>query len=247
MDTLFLSDLHLSPARPEKLALFRELLRGPARNADAVYILGDLFDEFWTGNDDRTPPCGEVIKELKAFTTSGGRLFLQRGNRDLMMGPDFGYLTGATVLPDLTLVDLDDEPVLIMHGDLLCTRDTSYQLFRATLDFAPVRWTFLHLPATLRTGLAHGLRPAMRRSAAAKAPEIIDVTPNAVERAMRHWQVQTLIHGHTHRPAVHELQLDGKPAKRYVLGDWYGDCRILVCRNGERQLVPAADCLAPGF
>lgn len=237
MDTLFISDLHLDPLRPQQLELFRRLLRGPARGARAVYILGDLFEQFWIGNDERTPPAPEVIAELRALTASGVHCLFLRGNRELVLDRGFEALTGCTLLPDPSVIDLDGARTLIMHGDRLCTRDRSYQLFRAALEWPPLARLFRSLPYALRALLAHGLRPLMRRSTAFKAPDIIDADHAAIAAAMRGFGVRELIHGHTHRPAVHEFQLDHEPARRIVLGDWYAEPMLLVCRERHRQLM----------
>ena len=237
MDTLFISDLHLSPARPGRLELFRRLLRGPARKAAAVYILGDLFEEFWAGNDDRTPPAPDIIDELKQLTGAGIPCFLLRGNRELVLDAGFGALTGCRILPDPSVIDLEGARILIMHGDRLCTRDWSYQLFRGAMEGGVVGHVYRALPRALREALAHGLRPLMVRSMVSKPPEIVDADHGAISAAMRTHGVTELIHGHTHRPSVHEFMLDGRDARRIVLGDWYADPLMLVCRGSHRQLM----------
>jgi UDP-2,3-diacylglucosamine hydrolase len=237
MDTLFISDLHLSPERPEKLELFRRLLRGPARKAGALYILGDLFEQFWAGNDDRTPPAPEVSAELRSLSGAGVPCRFLRGNRELLLDSGFETLTGCRVLPDPSVIELDGCRTLIMHGDRLCTRDWSYQLFRALMEAAPVRRAFGALPYGIRALLAHGLRPLMVKSVAFKPPEIIDADHGAIAEALRRHGVTELIHGHTHRPSVHEFTLDGARARRIVLGDWYTDPLLLVCRGSHRQLL----------
>jgi len=244
MDTLFISDLHLSPERPEKLELFRRLLRGPARKADAVYILGDLFEEFWAGNDDSTPPAAEIVDELKQLTAAGIPCAFLRGNRELALDAGFGALTGCRVLPDPSVIELDGTRILIMHGDRLCTRDWSYQWFRAAMETAAVRGLYLAFPRALRTMLAHGLRPLMVRSMKTKAPEIVDADHGAISAALRAHAVTELIHGHTHRPSVHEFTLDGAPARRIVLGDWYGDPLMLVCSGPHRRLMRVEEYVA---
>jgi UDP-2,3-diacylglucosamine hydrolase len=244
MDAIFVADLHLSTARPEKLTLFRQLLRGPARAAQALYILGDLFDRFWIGNDDRTPPHPETVAELKNFAAAGVPLYLLRGNRELMLDRGIERLTGAVLLPDPALIRLAGKPVLVSHGDKLCTRDVTYQLYRRLLESFPLRRLFPRLPYAVRAGLVRGLTPAFKHSAANKPPEIIDVDPGAVIRMMRDYQVDEMIHGHTHRPAIHALTIDDKPARRIVLGDWYESELILICRGQERTLMSVSDCLA---
>lgn len=244
MDTLFIADVHLSVERPEKLSLFRQLLRGPALRARAVYILGDLFENFWLGNDDNNPPSPEVLAELKACSAGGGSLYIVRGNRDLMLDGGIETLTGARLLPDLSVIDLDGKSVLIMHGDLMCTQDVKYQRFRKFTEQPAIRWTFLHLPYALRNRLVHVLTPAFKQSALNKRPEIMDVDPDAVTQTMRNYGVDELIHGHTHRPDIHEFTLDDRPARRIVLGDWYESERILVCRGPERKLISVRDYIS---
>jgi len=244
VDTLFIADVHLSDARPQQIALFKQLLRGPARQASAVYILGDLFDNFWLGNDDNTPPHPAILSELKEFTTSGPPLYILRGNRELMLDQGIERLTGAVMLSDPALIELAGKPVLISHGDLLCTRDTWYQLYRKCLESPPVKWIFLHLPYGIRSLLVTSLRPLINQSAMNKRPEIMDVDADAVIHTMRRHRVHELIHGHTHRPGFHELNIDNYPARRIVLGDWYENELILVCRNSDRKLLSVRDYLA---
>jgi len=241
--TLFISDLHLGPERPEKLELFRRFMRGPAVKAAAVYILGDLFEQFWIGDDDRTPPNAEIIAELHNAAAAGARLHFIRGNRELMLTPSFATLTGCRVLPDPSVIEIDGAKALIMHGDRLCSRDRSYQLYRRVVESRPARALFLNLPRRARTAIAHGLRPHLRRAAAAKPGIIVDADQATVERSMLAHGVAELIHGHTHRPGIHEFELAGMPARRIVLGDWYEADSVLICRDGQRRLVPVEECL----
>jgi len=243
MTTLFISDLHLSAERPDKLVLFRQLLRGPARRAEALYILGDLFEEFWVGIDDTTPPNPEIVQELTEFTRSGSSLFIQKGNRELLLDRKFGELTGAVILPDQAIIDLDGERVLLMHGDLLCTRDWKYQVWRHLITFTLTRKVFGWLPYRTRILLAHGLRPALKRSTMRKPAAIMDVHQGTVERILQSSKVSTLIHGHTHRPGLHQYHLAGGMSSRLVLGDWYDDARILVCNGADKKLIPVSEYL----
>lgn len=244
MDALFLSDLHLSPERPGQLEQFRRLLRGPARAAADIYLLGDLFEQFWIGNDDRTPPNGEVLIELRDCAAAGPRCHILRGNRELMLDSGFETITGWKLLPDRSVIELGGLKALLMHGDLLCTRDRGYQAFRAFMEAPPIRWLYLAFPRWLRTLLSHGLRPLLRRTTARKAPEIIDADPEAIRREMESHGVSLLIHGHTHRPGTHDVTLAGGAGTRLVLGDWYGDGQVLVCSGGRMQLVSVAELLA---
>lgn len=243
MDTIFIADVHLSGERPDKLNLLQQLLRGPGMQANAVYILGDLFENFWLGNDDTQSPNPFILSELRNYTESGKRLFIIRGNRDLMLDRGIEKLTGATLLPDLSVITLDGKEVLLTHGDLLCSKDIKYQRFRKVMDSGPIRWIFLHLPYSMRLYLVNALSPAFKQSTMSKKPEIMDVDPVTVINTMREHGVDELIHGHTHRPATHELVVKDKPARRIVLGDWYEDERILVCRDSERKLISVQDYL----
>lgn len=238
MDTLFISDIHLSRDRPEKIHLFIEFFRSPSvRRASAVYILGDLLEYFWLGNDDHTPPAREIIDELREFTRSGSRLFFIRGNRELVMDKGFEALTGCAILDDMTVIDLDGEKILLTHGDVLCTRDVKYQLYRRFMELGFIRKLFLSFPYRFRTFLVNGLRPVMRRSADRKPTEIIDVAQVAVEAAMRSHGVVEIIHGHTHRPGIHHFKLDDRAAHRYVLGDWYQGDNVLVCNDEGKTMM----------
>lgn len=237
MQTLFISDLHLSPRRAEKIELFKRLLRGRAREAAALYILGDLFEDFWVGNDDLTPPNPDIISELAAFAAVNPNLFFIRGNRELMLDASFRELSGCTLLADRHVVEVDGERLLLAHGDTFCTRDTAYQRYRRFMESTFTRAVFPRLPYALRIKLSHGLRPLIKRSSTQKAAAIIDVAQDSVEQAMLEYGVQHLVHGHTHRPGVHRFQLGGTEATRTVLNDWYEEDGVLVCANGERQLM----------
>jgi UDP-2,3-diacylglucosamine hydrolase len=235
MSVLFISDLHLGDERPDKLELFEALLRGPARKAGALYILGDLF-EAWAGDDDRTPPHPEITAELAGFTRAGGRLFLMRGNRDYLLGQKFAQATGGQLLNDETTIILNGRKTLLMHGDTLCTKDVKYQLYRRIVNNRLAISLFLLVPFSIRHRIWHGIRDITRRTTARKAPYIIDVQQIAVEKTMRRHEVLDLIHGHTHRQGMHEFSLGDQPARRYVLGDWYeSDCVLVADANGLRM------------
>lgn len=242
MTTLFISDLHLGDERPEKLELFKSLLTGPARKAGTLYILGDLF-EAWAGDDDVTPPHPAIIEALAGFSRTGGRLFLMRGNRDYLLGRTFARATGGELLKDETTIMLDGRKVLLMHGDTLCTRDVQYQLYRRLVNNRFSIRLFLQLPFAIRRRIWHGVREITRRTTSRKLPYLIDVHQPAVEKALCRHDAECLIHGHTHRPGVHEFMLDGRTARRYVLGDWYeGDC-VLVGNAGGLRMWRVQDYL----
>lgn len=241
--TLFISDLHLSPERPDKLEAFYRLLRGPARNAAALYILGDLFEQFWVGNDDRTPPNAEITTALREYSGCGVPVYFIRGNRELMLDRGFESLAGCRLLPDETVIELGGEAVLLMHGDLLCSGDTRYQRYRRFMEAALTKRLFRALPYPVRIRLSHGLRPWMRRATRRKPDAIIDADQAAVERFMRDHGVTRLIHGHTHRPGRHRFELNGEEAERIVLGDWYERDSVLEYRDGKYRLLGVEELL----
>jgi UDP-2,3-diacylglucosamine hydrolase len=220
LSTLFVSDLHIDAAWPEVTTQFLTFLRGEARTARALYILGDLF-EVWIGDDDPEPAKREVLAALRELTASGVPCFVMHGNRDFMLGERFCRDTGCRLLEDGTVVELDGERVLLMHGDVLCTDDVSYQRLRRIVRNPFVRWIFRHLSLAQRERLATRLRAGSRMHTTATPPAIMDVNDAAVRNALRRAGVRTLIHGHTHRPAVHGLDIDGAQARRIVLGDWH--------------------------
>jgi len=238
MTTLFISDLHLSPERPEKPALFKALLQGPARNAESLYILGDLFERFWIGVDDDTPLNTEIISILADFTRDGNRLLLVMcGNRDFYLDRKFESMTGCRLIQDPAVVHLNGRKTLIMHGDTLCTNDVHYQQWRRFITNNGIRKTFFSLPLSVRRMIAHGVRGVTRRAALNKPAGIIDVNQDTVLQVMQEYDVQELIHGHTHRQAIHEFRINGKEARRMVLGDWYSRDCVLLCDTKGFQMM----------
>lgn len=236
MATLFISDLHLCASRMEKLALFKKLLSTAAIRADTLYILGDLF-EGWAGDDDDTPPHGEVIKALADYTANGGRLFVMRGNRDLLLQHGFVKKTGGRLLADAVRVRLYGEDVLLMHGDTLCTEDRHYQIFRWTVNNVVIRRLFMCAPRSLRIRVWHGFRKLTETSAQQRGAYLLDVYQPTVEKVMRKYRVLRLIHGHTHRQAFHDFKIDEQPAQRIVLGDWItGDNVLVVSKSGYSSM-----------
>lgn len=234
MSSLFVSDIHLSAARPAIVEDFVSLLEGKARNVDTFYILGDCFD-LYLGDDDATGPHPGVMGSLRELSDSGVTLNVVRGNHDFLMGADFEETTGCRLLQDLTVVDVCGTRTLIMHGDTLCTDDIDYQTFRRyTRDPANQR-AFLSLPLTARAAEAERLRAKSQDQTRLKPEEIMDVSEQSVREVMRSHDVSHLIHGHTHRPAVHDVELGGVSGKRIVLGDWYDEGSALYWdENGYR-------------
>lgn len=237
MTTLFVSDLHLAPERPGKLALFERLIERTAGRCDALYVLGDLF-EYWVGDDDDGPPHPAVIAALAHFSAAGSPLYVMHGNRDFLLGERFARETGARLLPDPTVIELYGEPTLLMHGDTLCTNDHDYQALRRQVRDPEWQRRALARPLAERRALARQMRDGSRDAIAGKAESIMDVDEATVREAFRRHGVRRMIHGHTHRPAVHEMPLDGGYVRRIVLGDWYERDSVLVCRadRSERLL-----------
>ena len=229
MATLFISDLHLSAERPGIFDLFLRFLRERGAGSDALYILGDLF-EYWIG-DDAAGYSGylPVMEGLRALTGAGTPVYLMHGNRDFLLAGGFEQATGARLLPEPALIDLYGEPVLLMHGDTLCTDDIEYQRFRATVRDPAWIAQFVAKSLEERQAIVRNLRETSKAATAAKKPEIMDVNQNAVESVMTAHRIVRLIHGHTHRPSMHEFPLNGKTAHRTVLGDWYDQGSVLVC------------------
>jgi UDP-2,3-diacylglucosamine hydrolase len=235
LKTLFISDLHVDPASPAITRQLLSLLEGKARSARALYVLGDLF-EAWLGDDDPAPSSREIVHALRGLTDAGVPCFVMRGNRDFMIGQRFFDDTGATLLEDGTVVDLEGERVLLLHGDSLCTDDVSYQRFRRIVRNPAALWLLRHLSLERRQALARKMREGSRMHVTATAPEIMDVNADAVAEAFRRSGVRTMIHGHTHRPAIHSLEVDGLPRRRIVLGDWYAQGSVLEVSPGGFDL-----------
>ena len=226
MSTLFVSDLHLDASYPAAIVQFEQLLRGTARGAEALYILGDLFED-WVGDDDDDPARQRVCQALRDFTDGGTPCFLMHGNRDFLLGAGFTARTHCQLLGDAIELDLYGERVLLTHGDALCTADLSYQRLRSVVRTPHWQQRFLRLPLATRRALAAAARAGSRAHTGNAAAYIMDADAAAVQAAMQACRVQTLVHGHTHRPAIHEFLLAGQPARRIVLGAWYEQGSVL--------------------
>ena len=231
MTALFVSDLHLDPARPAITALFLQFLRDDARDAEALYILGDLF-EAWIGDDADDALADSVRGGLRELVAAGVPVWLMRGNRDFLLGERFARDTGARLLADPCVIRVGDQPVLLMHGDQLCTDDAAYQAFRAQVHAPGWAEGFLAQPLEARRDFAAKARAASGEHQAAlqatgQLEAITDVNADAVAATLRRFGVCRLVHGHTHRPAIHALDLAGQRAQRIVLGDWYEQGSVL--------------------
>ena len=235
-EIIFISDLHLSLKKPEITRRFLGFLENRALNADAVYILGDLFDA-WIGDDDFTPPNNAIRKRLKKLTDSGIRVYLQLGNRDFLLGERFCAETGVTLLDDYALIDLGGTATLLTHGDLLCTDDIAYQQFREKSRAPAWKRNVLSKPLLLRLLAARWYRLRSHFHKRKKTQDIMDVNQETVEAVMRKHGALRLIHGHTHRPAVHDFLLDDHPVQRFVLADWKKNDAKILCWQGRNYRI----------
>ncbi len=218
--TYFIADLHLAQNRPDITACFLSFLKNDATKAQTLYILGDLF-EYWLGDDDDSPFIMEISQAIKSLAALGCKVYFIHGNRDFLLGQRFAKQSNMQLLPEVTLIDLYGKPVVIMHGDTLCTRDIGYQAFRKKSRSWWWQTIIKSLPLFVRRKIANNYRDQSATATAIKSQDIMDVTQGEVIRCLEQHQSQLLIHGHTHRPAVHEIKANQKNAQRIVLGDWY--------------------------
>ncbi len=235
MARLFVSDLHLDAETPQAIEQFLEFLATHASQAEALYILGDLF-EAWIGDDDPEREKARVCAALRALTSRGVPCFILHGNRDFLLAEGFCERTGASLLPDPVAIELGGERVLLTHGDALCVDDHAYQELRSAVRSPDWQRRFLALPVAVRAQLAERARAGSRAHTSRTVPDIMDVNAAAVAAAFRATGARRIIHGHTHRPAVHELTIDGRPAQRIVLGAWYEQGSYLSYEDGRYEL-----------
>jgi UDP-2,3-diacylglucosamine hydrolase len=235
MGHLFVSDVHLDASAPAATAQFLGFLGEQARAAQSLYILGDLF-EAWVGDDDADEDKARVCAALRALSDSGVPCFVMHGNRDFLLGAGFCERSGSRLLTDPVIAGFEGEQVLLTHGDALCTDDHSYQELRTIVRDATWQRRYLSLPLARRELLANEVRAGSRSHVARTVPNIMDVNAQAVSAAFRASGVRRMIHGHTHRPAVHELQVDGVPVQRMVLGAWYEQGSYISYQDGQFRL-----------
>ncbi len=228
MADYFVSDLHLGPQQPHLTALFVRFLNSRAREAKRLFILGDLF-EYWLGDDAIHPHYQPVLNALKALSSSGVEVLFMRGNRDFLVGQQFAELTGATLLDDPCVFEVAGEATLLSHGDIFCSDDTTYQQFRALVRSPQWQADFLSKSIEERMQVAEQARNASREATQEKSDAIMDVNLQDVSECMQKHQVSRLIHGHTHRPAQHTLEIDGQRCQRIVLADWGDHGHLLIC------------------
>ena len=236
MATLFIADLHLQTEEPAITAGFLRFLAATAQKADALYILGDLF-EAWIGDDDPNPLHRQIAAALKTLADSGVPVYFLHGNRDFLLGQRFARESGMTLLPEEKVLELYGKRLLILHGDTLCTDDAGYQAFRAKVHQPWLQKLFLALPLFIRMRIAAKMRADSTSANRNKSQAIMDVNPQAVVNVMEKHQVQHLIHGHTHRPDIHTLTANGAAAHRYVLGAWHQEGSMVKVTADKIELI----------
>jgi len=234
--TLFIADLHLQTEEPAITAGFLRFLAATAQKADALYILGDLF-EAWIGDDDPNPLHRQIAAALKTLADSGVPVYFLHGNRDFLLGQRFARESGMTLLPEEKVLELYGKRLLILHGDTLCTDDAGYQAFRAKVHQPWLQKLFLALPLFIRMRIAAKMRADSTSANRNKSQAIMDVNPQAVVNVMEKHQVQHLIHGHTHRPDIHTLTANGAAAHRYVLGAWHQEGSMVKVTADKIELI----------
>jgi UDP-2,3-diacylglucosamine hydrolase len=235
--TLFASDLHLDSEAPWAIDAFLAFLEGPARQSEALYLLGDLF-EAWVGDDDDDAAHRRASDGIARLTGAGIPVYVMHGNRDFLIGEAFEERTGAKLLPDPVMVDLHGLPTLLSHGDVFCTEDPAYQDLRSIVRKPGWQRRFLSLPLSTRRTLASAARAGSKAHTERQIPVLMDVNPEAVIRAMRATGARRLIHGHTHRPAIHQFEVDGRTAERVVLAPWYESASCVgVDAEGVREIA----------
>ena len=238
MFTLFISDLHLDDRRPQTTGLFMEFLREQTKGADALYILGDLF-EFWLGDDVPSRCSLEVATALSGLTSQGLPCYFMHGNRDFLVKDEYADRAGMSLLDEECVVDLYGEAVLLLHGDTLCTDDVPYQQFRSMVRNPDWQKEFLKMSPEQRLQVALQARDASAEHKDNVSMDIMDVNQVEVQSVFRRHGVSRMIHGHTHRPATHALAVDGRAVQRIVLGDWYTQSSVLRVEAGDYRLSPA--------
>jgi UDP-2,3-diacylglucosamine hydrolase len=235
MKTLFISDLHLSQERPAITTLLLRFLQEIAPQAQALYILGDLF-EVWLGDDIVLPEYQTAINAMRSLSAQGIPIYVMYGNRDFLMRERFEQMSGATIIHEPHIINLGGQATLLLHGDTLCSDDAAYQQFRSMVRNPQWQETLLAKTPEQRLALAREYRAMSQTEMAKKDEAIMDVNQQTVLATLRQNHVHQLIHGHTHRPGFHQFDLDGQPAQRIVLGDWYTRGSYLLCDGNQCSL-----------
>jgi UDP-2,3-diacylglucosamine hydrolase len=234
--TYFIADLHLSESRPDISACFLRFLESDAIEAEKLYILGDLF-EAWVGDDDDSPFLKTIADALTKLSQTGTKIYYIHGNRDFLIGKRYAKKANMKLLPEVDTINLYGQHVVIMHGDTLCTRDVDYQVFRKKSRSWWWQAAIKSLPLFVRKKIAANYRKKSASATSVKSQEIMDVTESEVIECLQKYQSQLLIHGHTHRPAVHQVSANGKSAQRIVLGDWYEQGAWLKVSKNSIELL----------
>lgn len=242
MATLFISDCHLTPERDRPFREFLDLMAGPARDLDALYILGDLFD-LWLGDDDTSPGHERILDTLRQCAAGGTRVGVMRGNHDFLMGAGFEAACGCPLLDDPTELSMDGRRVLLSHGDTLCVDDMGYQDYRRWVRSEEFARDFLARPLEERRHLAADIQAHSRDAVAAKPGHLMDAAERAVADTFRRHGADLMIHGHTHRPAIHRHEVDGRDVTRIVLADWYEHGSGLLWDAAGYRPVTVADLI----
>lgn len=232
----FIADLHLAENRPDITACFLSFLKNDAVKAEQLYILGDLF-EVWFGDDYKTELTTSVINAIMKLISTGTPVYFIHGNRDFLLGKNYAKQSGMILLPEKQLIELYNEKVLLMHGDTLCTKDVDYQKFRKKSRSWWWQGFMTNLPLWLRKKIADNYRQKSKEAQHTKSIDIMDVTESEVVKDLESFNCQIMIHGHTHRPNVHQLIANTKPAQRFVLGDWYEQGAWLKVTPTEKTLL----------
>jgi len=232
---LFISDLHLSPQRPQIIQLFVRFVDEIAMHADVLYILGD-FLEYWIGDDDKAEGLDSAFNALGRLSQAGKDVYFMHGNRDFLVGTDLANKYNFQIIEDPLLVHINEQPVLLMHGDTLCTDDIDYQKFRQMVHAPEWQQEFLNKSLAERNKIAQSLRAQSREAISGKADDIMDVNQSAVTTTMKKYSANFLIHGHTHRPDFHDITIDDKHTQRIVLGDWYTQGSYLRIKDINKKI-----------
>jgi UDP-2,3-diacylglucosamine hydrolase len=236
MTTFFISDLHLSPDNPELIQLVVNFLKQHTHEFSDLYLLGDIFNT-WLGDDVVPSEFSPLIEQLRLLKQQGIAIYLMVGNRDFMLGKAFANRCGGELLSDPTVVNLYGQQILLLHGDSLCTDDISYQRYRLWSRNKFLQWCFLKLPRRFRNNISNKIKQKSKEKKQYKTAMIMDVNHNAVDKVIQQHKVKYLIHGHTHRPAIHHLTHDNNDAYRIVLGDWHDQISYLKCDEHSLTLV----------
>ena len=229
---LFISDLHLAPERPDIIQLFVQFMNNQAAQAESLYILGDLV-EYWLGDDDEAEGLSEAFSAMKEQSDNGLNIYLMHGNRDFLMGEDLAQRAGCKLIHEPYVASLNNSSALLLHGDILCTDDLRYMELRKVLRNPTWQNDFLSKPLIERKQMALALRQQSKEDTQSKSSDIMDVNEQAVIDAFINNNVSLMIHGHTHRPAIHDININHKPAKRIVLGDWYSQGSVLEIDDSD--------------